>query len=86
MPHPATWDTRSGRNSHRPALNRPLRHFTPPNPHSIAIFAAIAVREITIASNLLDMFATLKPVNDLTLRRGIDSPTILIPDMMVAAA
>ncbi len=44
------------------------------------------VSEITIASNLLDMFATLEPGNDLTLRRGIDSPTILVPEMMVAAA
>jgi PmbA protein len=44
------------------------------------------VSEITIAANLLDMFATLEPGNDLTLRRGIDSPTILIPEMMVAAA
>jgi len=43
------------------------------------------VAEITIASNLLDMFATLEPGTDLTLRRGIDSPTVLIPEMMVAA-
>ncbi|MEO5640985.1 MAG: TldD/PmbA family protein [Sphingomicrobium sp.] len=43
------------------------------------------VAEITIASNLLEMFASLEPGNDLTLRRGIDSPTILIPEMMVAA-
>ena len=43
------------------------------------------VSEITIAANLLDMFATLEPASDLTLRRGIDSPTILIPEMMVAA-
>ena len=43
------------------------------------------VSEITIAANLLDMFATLEPGDDLTLRRGIDSPTILIPEMMVAA-
>ncbi|MEO6247654.1 MAG: metallopeptidase TldD-related protein [Sphingomicrobium sp.] len=43
------------------------------------------VAEITIASNLIEMFATLEPASDLTLRRGIDSPTILIPEMMVAA-
>ena len=43
------------------------------------------VSEITIAANLLDMFATLEPGSDLTLRRGIDSPTILIPEMTVAA-
>jgi PmbA protein len=43
------------------------------------------VAEITIASNLLEMFAILEPGTDLTLRRGIDSPTVLIPEMMVAA-
>ena len=44
------------------------------------------VAEITIASNLLDMFATLEPASDLEFRRGIDSPTLLIPEMTVAAA
>ena len=43
------------------------------------------VAEITIASNLLDMFATLEPANDLEFRRGIDAPTILIPEMTVAS-
>ena len=43
------------------------------------------VAEITIASNLLDMFATIEPASDLILRRGIDSPTILIPEMIVAS-
>jgi PmbA protein len=45
-----------------------------------------AVSEITIASNLKDMFATLEPASDLSIRRGIDSPTLLIPEMMVASA
>ena len=44
------------------------------------------VSEITIASNLIDMFATLEPASDLEFRRGIDAPTILIPEMTVAAA
>ena len=44
------------------------------------------VAEITIASNLLDMFATLEPASDLEFRRGVDSPTLLIPEMTVAAA
>lgn len=44
------------------------------------------VAEITIASNLVDMFASLEPGSDLELRRGIDAPTILIPEMTVAAA
>jgi PmbA protein len=44
------------------------------------------VAEITVASNLLDMFATLEPADDLEFRRGIDAPTLLIPEMTVAAA
>lgn len=44
------------------------------------------VAEITIASNLLDMFATLEPGSDLELRHGIDAPTLLIPEMTVASA
>jgi PmbA protein len=47
---------------------------------------AEAVSEITIASNLKDMFATLEPASDLQLRRGIDAPTILVPEMTVGAA
>lgn len=45
-----------------------------------------AVAEITVASNLKQMFATLEPANDLRLRRGIDSPTLLVPEMVVASA
>lgn len=45
-----------------------------------------AVAEITIASNLIDMFATLEPASDLEFRRGIDAPTILVPEMTVASA
>jgi len=44
------------------------------------------VSEITIASNLIEMFATLEPASDLEFRRGVDAPTILIPEMTVAAA
>ncbi len=44
-----------------------------------------AVQEITIASNLIEMFATLEPASDLELRRGIDAPTILVPEMTVAS-
>ncbi|HEY8592512.1 MAG TPA: TldD/PmbA family protein [Sphingomicrobium sp.] len=44
------------------------------------------VAEITIAGNLLDMFASLEPASDLQFRRGIDAPTILVPEMVVAAA
>ena len=45
-----------------------------------------AVAEITIASNLKQMFATLEPASDLRIRRGIDSPTLLVPEMTVASA
>jgi PmbA protein len=45
-----------------------------------------AVAEITIASNLKLMFATLEPANDLRFRRGVDSPTLLVPEMTVASA
>ena len=44
------------------------------------------VAEITIASNLIDMFASLEPGSDLEFRRGIDAPTILVPEMTVGAA
>ena len=44
------------------------------------------VQEVTVASNLIAMFATLEPGSDLDFRRGIDSPTLLIPEMTVAAA
>ena len=44
------------------------------------------VSGITIAGNLLDMFATLEAGSDLEFRRGIDAPTILIPEMTVAAS
>ena len=44
------------------------------------------VSEITIASNLNQMFATLEPASDLEWRRGIDAPTVLVPEMTVASA
>ena len=44
------------------------------------------VAEITVASNLIEMFASLEPASDLELRQGIDAPTLLIPEMTVAAA
>jgi PmbA protein len=45
-----------------------------------------AVQEITIASNLIEIFATLEPGSDLEFRRGIDAPTILVPRMTVGTA
>ena len=44
------------------------------------------VAEITIASTLQDMFARLEPASDLKFRRGVDSPTLLVPEMTVASA
>lgn len=44
------------------------------------------VAEITIASNLTEMFATLEPGSDLEFRRGVDAPTLLVPEMTVGAA
>ncbi len=44
------------------------------------------VSEITIAANLKHMFATLVPAGDLRFRRGVDSPTVLIPEMTVGSA
>ena len=44
------------------------------------------VSEITVASNLKTMFATLEPASDLELRTGVDSPTLLIPAMTVGSA
>lgn len=45
-----------------------------------------SVAEITIASNLRQMFASLEPATDLKFCRGIDSPTVLVPEMTVASA
>ena len=44
------------------------------------------VAEITIAANLIDMFANLTPGNDLRFRRGTDSPTIRLEGMTMAGA
>ena len=42
------------------------------------------VAEFTIASNLVDMFAQLRPASDLEVYRGIDSPSVRIDRMSVA--
>jgi PmbA protein len=44
------------------------------------------VAEITIAGNLLDMFAHLTPANDLRFRRGTDAPTLRVEGMTLAGA
>lgn len=47
---------------------------------------AFPVSEITVAGNLLDIFARLVPANDLRDERAIESPTLLVPDMAIAGA
>ena len=44
------------------------------------------VNEITIAGNLLDMFAELTAADDLVFRQGTDAPTIRIDGMTLAGA
>lgn len=46
---------------------------------------AYPVVEMTIAGNLKEMYASMIAANDLTLRYGTDSPSILIPKLSVAA-
>jgi PmbA protein len=45
---------------------------------------AYPVNEITVASNLKTMFATLEPASDLVFRHGVNAPTVLIENMTVA--
>jgi PmbA protein len=45
-----------------------------------------AVAEITIAGNLVDMFASLIPANDLEFRYAINAPTVRIDGMTIAGA
>ena len=47
---------------------------------------AESVAEITVAGNLVEMFATLTPADDLRFRRGTDAPTIRVDGMMLAGA
>ena len=44
------------------------------------------VAEITIAGNLLHMFAHLSAANDLRFKRGMDAPTLRVEGMTVAGA
>jgi len=43
-----------------------------------------AVSEVTVASNLKDMFLHLTAANDLAFRTGVDAPTLRIEAMTVA--
>ncbi len=44
------------------------------------------IAEFTVAGNLLEMFASLVPADDLRFRRGTDAPTIRIDTLTVAGA
>ncbi len=44
------------------------------------------VAEITVAGNLLEMFAHLTPADDLEFRRGTDAPTVRVDGMTMAGA
>jgi PmbA protein len=44
------------------------------------------VAEVTIAGNLLEMFAAMRPANDLAFRRGTDAPTVRVDGMVLAGA
>lgn len=45
---------------------------------------AYPVSEITIAGNILDMYAGAIPANDLEIRGSINAPSILVPAMTIA--
>ncbi len=45
---------------------------------------AYPVSELTVAGNLKDMFASLRPANDLVFRHGTDAPTLRVDGMTVA--
>jgi PmbA protein len=42
------------------------------------------VSEVTVASNLIDMFKALSPANDLKFRYGTDAPSVRIDGMTIA--
>lgn len=42
------------------------------------------VAEITVAGHILELFRTLRPANDLRLRRGTDAPTVRVEGLTMA--
>ncbi|HHL43661.1 MAG TPA: TldD/PmbA family protein [Hellea balneolensis] len=45
---------------------------------------AYPVSEITIASNLKDMFSILRPCDDLIFEQATTAPTLMVPEMVIA--
>ena len=43
-----------------------------------------AVSEVTIAGNLKDMFRHMTPADNLSFRRGVNAPTVLVEGMTLA--
>jgi PmbA protein len=54
--------------------------------HIVDGVIAEAVSEVTIAGNLIDMFAALAPANDLVFRHATNAPTVRIDGMTLAGA
>ena len=44
------------------------------------------IAEFTVAGNLIEMFGSLQPADDLEFRRGTDAPTVRIETLLVAGA
>lgn len=42
------------------------------------------ISEVTVASNLIDMFKALTPADDLVLRYGVDAPSVRVDGMTIA--
>ena len=47
---------------------------------------AYPVSEITIAGNIQEMWMNMTPANDLTIKQGIDAPTLRIDGLTVAGS
>ena len=46
--------------------------------------AAINLGTVTVAGNLIDMFAAMLPASDLEMHRGINAPTVRVDGMTIA--
>ena len=58
----------------------------PPASSSSTARSQLAVDEITVAGNLIDMYRALVPADDLEHRRSVNVPTLRIDGMTVAGA
>ncbi|HAQ34374.1 MAG TPA: modulator protein, partial [Alphaproteobacteria bacterium] len=44
------------------------------------------VSEVTVAGNLIEMFARLQPANDLLFRHAVNAPSVLIDDLSIGGS